>query len=144
MAKKDKKGAKAKTAAPAKKTASKPEGIKRVLSRDKVQPNWEAFSEFVVANGGPKIDPAHVGIVLSGYTYYQKSDAAKASRDAAAEKRAAADAAKAEGKAKAAKATPTAKKTAAATSKPTATAKKTAVKAAAKTAGKSKGGKAPY
>lgn len=46
-----------------------------------LQPNWKAFSEYVVENGGPRIKPEHIGVVLTGYKFYQKSDAAKAARE---------------------------------------------------------------
>jgi hypothetical protein len=68
-------------------------GLDRVINREAVQPNWRAFSDFIEAAGGPKINPKHVGIVLTGYKFYQKSDDAVAAREEAeAEKEAAAEA----------------------------------------------------
>jgi DNA-binding protein HU-beta len=151
---------KSRKTAPAKKaveeTTTEPtgSGLERVLNRDSVQPNWKAFSAFVEAAGGPKINPKHVGIVLTGYKYFQKSDAAvsareeaasakaeaKAEREAAAEQRAKDRAAKAEEREtarKAAKKATSAKKatpkktTAAAASKPKQAVKKTAAKKSA-------------
>jgi hypothetical protein len=133
--------------------------FKKVVTDKQVQPNWRAFSEYVSEHGGPTIKPEHVGVVLTGYKYFQKSDSAvsareesaaaresaKAEREAAREARSKERAEKAaereERKAareKAATAKKTAtKKTAAAASKP-ASSKKTA----SKTAGKKKGSKA--
>lgn len=141
-------------------------GIERVFNRGTVQPNWRAFSEYVEEHGGPKIKPEHVGIVLTGYKYFQKSDSAVSAREeaaaakaAAAEERDAAREAKREAAAaraaereqaradraaaKEAKATK-GKKSAASASK-AGTTKKTATKAAAKkTAAKKKGKKAAF
>jgi hypothetical protein len=145
---------KSRKTAPAKKaveeTTTEPtgSGLERVLNRDSVQPNWKAFSAFVEAAGGPKINPKHVGIVLTGYKYFQKSDAAvsareeaasakaeaKAEREAAAEQRAKDRAAKAEEREtarKAAKKATPKKTTAAAASKPKQAVKKTAAKKSA-------------
>src|SRR5688572_1050724 len=47
--------------------------IDRVVNNNKRQPNWEAFSDLVVKNGGPRIDPAHIGIVNTAYKFYQGS-----------------------------------------------------------------------
>lgn len=58
-----------------------PEQIDRVVNRKDVQPNWKAFSDFIAENGGPRIKPEHVGIVLTGYNpLFQKTDAAKQAR----------------------------------------------------------------
>lgn len=151
MVKKDKKnkGSKAKA-----KKVDTNAGLQRVLNKTAIQPNWKAFSEFVKAADGPTISPKHVGIVLTGYKYFQKSDSAVSAREEAAAEKAAAkeerdaarearakerDAAKAEAeekkaardkaaKEKAAKAT----KSPAAASKGKATPKASAGKAAAK------------
>lgn len=69
-------------------------GLEKVLNRATVQPNWEGFSEWVQANGGPKINPKHVGVVLTAYKRYQRSDEAKEARAAAAEQAAEAKAAR--------------------------------------------------
>lgn len=69
---------------PIEEEAVEADGFDRVLNRDTVQPNWKAFSAFVEEHGGPKINPKHVGIVLTGYKQFQKSDAAVASREEAA------------------------------------------------------------
>jgi hypothetical protein len=134
-------------------------GLDRVLNRDGVQPNWKAFADFIEEHGGPKINPKHVGIVLTGYKFYQRSDAAvtsreaaqaakaeaKAEREAAREQRAADRAKAAAERKEAAAAKPAAKKavkkaapkkTAAAASKPAA--KKTAVKKTAAKKGASR------
>lgn len=168
-----------KTGKVSKKTARKPEpeetqdeepastgsGIervfKKVLTEKQVQPNWRAFSEYVQEHGGPSIKPEHVGVVLTGYKYFQKSDSAvearneasaareerKAEREAARERLAKERAEKAaereERKAAREKAAATkktaVKKTAAAASKPAAAAKKTT--AGKKTVAKKKGSK---
>lgn len=65
-------------------------GIERVFNRENLLPNWTAFSEYVVEHGGPKIKPEHVGIVLTGYKYFQRSDAAVTAREEAAAQREAA------------------------------------------------------
>lgn len=85
-------------------------GVERVLNRTSVQPNWSAFSRFIEDAGGPKINPKHVGIVLTGYKYFQKSDAAveareeaSAAKEAAREEREAARELKAKERAQAAK-----------------------------------------
>lgn len=67
-------------------------GIERVIAKTAkvVQPNWKAFSEYVEQAGGPKINPKHVGIVITGYKYYQKSDMAVSAREEDAQQRAAA------------------------------------------------------
>ena len=139
-------------------------GIERVFTKvvegKNIQPNWRAFSEYVVEHGGPTIKPEHVGVVLTGYKYFQKSDSAvsareeaaqikadaKAERDAAREQRdrdraakaKEADEARAAREASKGKSSKTAKKAAAA-SKPAA--KKATVKTTAtkKTAAKKKG-----
>ena len=47
--------------------------IDRVVNNNKRQPNWEAFSDLVVKNGGPRISADHIGIVLTAYKFYQGS-----------------------------------------------------------------------
>lgn len=75
------------------------EQIDRVVNRKEVQPNWKAFSDFIAENGGPRIKPEHVGIVLTGYNpLFQKTDLAKQARQergaAAAERKAEREAAR--------------------------------------------------
>lgn len=70
-------------------TTSRAGGIDKVISRivddGVVQPNWEAFAEFIAAHGGPKdMDVQHIGLVVTGYKYYQKSDHAVGARERAA------------------------------------------------------------
>jgi hypothetical protein len=84
--------AKDKKSKKAEETPATNNGLERVLNRTTVQPNWKAFSAFVEEAGGPKINPKHVGIVLTGYKYFQKSDSAVAAREEAAEEKAAAQA----------------------------------------------------
>jgi hypothetical protein len=146
--------------------------IDRVVNNEKRQPNWEAFSDLVVKNGGPRISADHVGIVLTAYKFYQGSPEAvevrqqvsqsveakraerEQAREADAAKRAEAKAAKDEAAAKKAAAAEAkaSKTTAAAASKPKGKAgkatpaasagKATAKKAASK--GKGKGTKAAF
>lgn len=63
-------------------------GMDRIAQRKDTQPNWEAYSDFVVEHGGPRIKPNHIGIVLTGYHHYQKSDLAKEVREQVAAERA--------------------------------------------------------
>lgn len=120
--------------------------LERLLAADPLA-NHKAFADWVVANGGPKISPKHVQIVVIGYKKFQRSpqavearEAAKSAREEAKAERAAAREARqkaaAEKKAEA-KAKP-AKKAAAKKAAPAA--KKTAAKPAGKGKGKSKGG----
>ncbi len=46
-----------------------------------LQPNWLAFQQYVLDHGGPSIKPEHIGVVLTGYKHYQKSDHAVAARN---------------------------------------------------------------
>ena len=46
-----------------------------------LQPNWTAFQQYVIDHGGPTIKPEHIGVVLTGYKHYQKSDHAVAARN---------------------------------------------------------------
>jgi hypothetical protein len=55
--------------------------IDRVVNNNKRQPNWSAFSDLVVKNGGPKIKEDHIGIVLTAYKFYQGSPEAVAVRE---------------------------------------------------------------
>lgn len=124
--------------------------IQRVVKDKNVQPNWEAFVEYVKDHGGPTLSVRDVGIVVTGYKYFQKSDhalqarevvsqtreEARAAREAAQEQREQERAqreqeksARAEAReAKAAKKTAASKKSAAAASKAKATPKATAGK----------------
>lgn len=142
--------------------------VARVITNKNIQPNWRGFSEMLEAETGVKIKPEHVGVVLTGYKYFQKSDGAVAAREetaqakaAAAEERAAAKEARAKERAakqaereerkaerekaakeKAAKATKSAAKASKPTPKATAgkatAAKKTAAKKTASAKGKGK------
>lgn len=89
------KSAKSRKAEPVEETeeeevATTASGIERVFNRKTLQPNWKAFSEYVEEHGGPRIKPEHVGIVLTGYKYFQKSDSAVSAREEAAAAKAAA------------------------------------------------------
>lgn len=55
--------------------------IDRVVNNNKRQPNWSAFSDLVVKNGGPRISEDHIGIVLTAYKFYQGSPEAVAVRE---------------------------------------------------------------
>lgn len=145
--------------------------VDRVVNNNKRQPNWEAFSDLVVKNGGPRISADHIGIVLTAYKFYQGSPEAvevrkavsstveqrraeqQAAREAQAKEREEAKAAKAAAKAereqKAAAKEAKATKTAAAASKPKggktkATPAASAGKATAKKAASKKSTKAAF
>ncbi len=142
--------------------------LDKILNPDSVRPNVQAFVDWVQEQGGPKINAKHAQAVITGYKRFQRSDAAKSAREAAAaekveakEARAAARAKKAEETAKAkaerAEAKETRdkaaaekkaanKKSPAAASKPAKKAAASAGKATAKKAAtkKGKGAKAPY
>lgn len=90
MAKKDKKAAKAEvtaTKAKGKKTAPTAEdqaaSLERVLNPENVRPNIKAFCEWVEAQGGPKINPKHAQVVVTGYKKFQRSEDAVSAREAA-------------------------------------------------------------
>lgn len=86
------------TPAPKKGKQSK-DGLQRLLDAEP-QANHVAFSEWLVENGGPEIDPKHVQLVVVGYKKYQRSPAAvearEADREAKAEEKAARAAAREE------------------------------------------------
>src|SRR5690349_471165 len=66
-------------------SAPKGNPMERIAQRghDKknLQPNWLAFQQYVIDHGGPSIKPEHIGVVLTGYKHYQKSDHAVAARN---------------------------------------------------------------
>jgi hypothetical protein len=55
----------------------------KVLNPDSVRPNIQSFVDWVVEQGGPKINPKHAQVVVTGYKRFQKSDAAKSAREEA-------------------------------------------------------------
>jgi hypothetical protein len=55
--------------------------LHRVVEEEYVQPNWTAFQQYVLDHGGPEIDVEHIGICVTGYKYFQKSDHALSARE---------------------------------------------------------------